>query len=47
MPALVVGVHAFVPRSVKDVNGRDKPGHNGCDAGGRLYRSRLIALIAP
>jgi len=29
MPALVAGIHAFMPRKIKDVDGRDKPGHDG------------------
>ena len=28
MPALVAGIHAFVVGTVKDVDGRDKPGHD-------------------
>jgi hypothetical protein len=30
MPGLVPGIHAFLA-SVKDVDGRDKPGHDGTD----------------
>ena len=29
MPALVAGIHDFKPSSNKDVDGRDKPGHDG------------------
>jgi hypothetical protein len=28
MPALVAGIHDFLPRSKKVVDGRDKPGHD-------------------
>jgi hypothetical protein len=27
MPALIAGIHVFKPCSIKDVDGRDKPGH--------------------
>jgi 2-oxoglutarate ferredoxin oxidoreductase subunit beta len=29
MPALVAGIHAFRARGTQDVDGRDKPGHDG------------------
>jgi hypothetical protein len=28
MPALVAGIHALKTRKIKDVDGRDKPGHD-------------------
>jgi hypothetical protein len=28
MPALVAGIHVFLYSSIKDVDGRDKPGHD-------------------
>jgi hypothetical protein len=28
VPGLVPGIHVFVPTSKKDVDGRDKPGHD-------------------
>jgi hypothetical protein len=28
MPGLVSGIHVLAPDSYKDVNGRDKPGHD-------------------
>jgi len=28
MPGLVPGIHVFLRRGVKDVDGRDKPGHD-------------------
>jgi hypothetical protein len=28
MPALVAGIHVFLNGSAKDVDGRDKPGHD-------------------
>jgi hypothetical protein len=34
MPGLVPGIHVFGNRSKKDVDGRDRPGH---DAENRLY----------
>jgi len=29
MPGLVPGIHVLVARKKKDVDGRDKPGHDG------------------
>ena len=29
MPALVAGIHVLIASAVKDVDGRDKPGHDG------------------
>jgi hypothetical protein len=29
MPALVAGIHVLKANKVKDVDGRDKPGHDG------------------
>ena len=31
MPALVAGIHEFVTSSRQDVDGRDKPGHDGTE----------------
>jgi hypothetical protein len=31
MPALVAGIHAFEAVQIKDVDGRDKPGHDEVD----------------
>jgi hypothetical protein len=28
MPALVAGIHVFMMCKIKDVDGRDEPGHN-------------------
>jgi hypothetical protein len=28
MPGLVPGIHVFLPWCIKDVDGRDKPGHD-------------------
>jgi hypothetical protein len=28
MPGLVPGIHVFAPSTKKDVDGRDKPGHD-------------------
>jgi hypothetical protein len=30
MPGLVPGIHDLLGRGEKDVDGRDKPGHDGC-----------------
>ena len=32
MPALVAGIHVFHRVGKQDVDGRDKPGHDGCYA---------------
>jgi hypothetical protein len=29
MPAIVAGIHVFLSRQIEDVDGRDKPGHDG------------------
>jgi citronellyl-CoA dehydrogenase len=29
MPGLVPGIHVFLPEAKQDVDGRDKPGHDG------------------
>jgi len=39
MPALVAGIHVLRPCEIKDVDGRDKPGHDG----GGVVRSFLLA----
>jgi hypothetical protein len=31
MPGLVPGIHVLVNRTMKDVDGRDKPGHDALD----------------
>ncbi|MEH2671051.1 hypothetical protein DXU07_17125 [Bradyrhizobium elkanii] len=31
MPGLVPGIHVFVSTQRKDVDGRDKPGHDGAE----------------
>jgi hydroxymethylglutaryl-CoA lyase len=31
MPGLVPGIHAFLRPTIKDVDGRDKPGHDVFD----------------
>jgi hypothetical protein len=41
MPGLVPGIHVFVPRE-KDVDGRDKPGHDEAEI--RAARPYAIAL---
>jgi hypothetical protein len=35
MPGLVPGIHAFLVWLPKDVDGRDKPGHDGCEGGAK------------
>jgi hypothetical protein len=32
MPALVAGIHVFFLSTLKDVDGRDKPGHDDGEA---------------
>ena len=32
MPALVAGIHVFKAGRVKDVDGRDKPGHDSLES---------------
>jgi hypothetical protein len=32
MPALVAGIHVFSAARKQDVDGRDKPGHDGYEA---------------
>jgi hypothetical protein len=44
MPGLVPGIHVLFSLCSKDVDGRDKPGHDGVDIKYRLYR--LITLAA-
>ena len=40
MPGLAPGIHVFAATSEKDVNGRDKPGHDDDeDESDRPYRS--------
>jgi len=36
MPALVAGIHVFLPRQNKDVDGRNKSGHDESPADLRL-----------
>jgi hypothetical protein len=31
MPALVAGIHVLIVSRIKDVDGRDKPGHDGAE----------------
>ncbi|MEH2671564.1 hypothetical protein DXU07_19810 [Bradyrhizobium elkanii] len=53
MPGFVPGIHVFVSTRRKDVDGRDKPGHDGaeesvhsiCDCPARL-RGRERAAVA-
>jgi hypothetical protein len=46
MPALVAGIHVFLCLGSKDVDGRDKPGHEGeenAQAAGRSDDARPFA----
>jgi len=54
MPGLVPGIHAFLPRGCKDVDGRVKPGHDGegvqtgqagTIAGTRMDRRAFMSLL--
>jgi hypothetical protein len=37
LPALVAGIHALTGCETKDVDGRDKPGHDAREAFANLY----------
>jgi hypothetical protein len=39
MPALVAGIHVLLPRRWKDVDGRDKPGHDEA----RHFRQYIVS----
>jgi hypothetical protein len=39
MPARVAGIHVLNPLEIKDVDGRDKPGHDG---GGPISRAAML-----
>ncbi len=41
MPGLVPGIHVLGYRSEKDVDGRDKPGHDEFSHGRRFYWSHF------
>jgi hypothetical protein len=53
MPGLVPGIHVFLSWCIKDVDGRDKPGHDGGDqaemrersasASGRVFEENVIS----
>ncbi len=45
MAGLVPGIHAFLGRAVKDVDGRDKPGHDACNWSSLRPTLRTIAAI--
>jgi hypothetical protein len=46
MPALVAGIHVLWPCNSKDVDGRDKPGHDKSkDVGGRDIGVRKHAVL--
>src|SRR5438132_11348371 len=48
VPGLVPGIHVLVPMKQKDVDGRDKPGHDEIAIYGSLKRQfRLAAGVAP
>jgi hypothetical protein len=40
MPALVAGIHVLNPFEIKDVDGRDKPGHDG---GAAISRAAMMS----
>ncbi len=47
MPALVAGIHVFLSASSKDVDGRDKPGHDGVGiCGRRTYGIFFTTLVS-
>jgi hypothetical protein len=41
MPGLVPGIHVLFCCGVKDVDGRDKPGHDDTDGAYAKYRSSI------
>jgi hypothetical protein len=43
MPALVAGIHALNPLEIEDVDGRDKPAHDG---GGTVSRTAMLPGVA-
>ena len=52
MPALVAGIHVLTHRKSKDVDGRDKPGHDGirdspADFGKNAFDSNLNEILIP
>jgi len=40
----VPGIPTFVRRSIKDVDGRDKPGHDGVDNKARRHSAPRFAM---
>jgi hypothetical protein len=42
MPGLVPGIHVLLPMSEKDVDGRDKPGHD--EGGGQIDAGTLLSI---
>ena len=46
MPGLVPGIHVLKTASTKDVDGRDKPGHDGETAGSAASPMSLFAKIS-
>jgi hypothetical protein len=43
MPGLVPGIHVFLSMHAKDVDGRDKPGHDDTD---RIKKQKCEATMA-
>ena len=46
MPGLVPGIHVFVSTSKKDVDGRDKPGHDEPIESARFHRLHFRAGLS-
>ena len=44
MPGLVPGIHVFLSRCAKDVDGRDKPGHDGVKLNVRRTLAPIMSL---
>jgi hypothetical protein len=44
MPGLMPGIHVF-HSCLKDVDGRDKPGHDGGDAKGSFLMSMMMRRV--
>jgi hypothetical protein len=45
MPGLVPGIHVFRAFGSKDVDGRDKPGHDDGDQQANAYSALLTSLM--
>jgi hypothetical protein len=44
MPALVAGIHVFLAARKQDVDGRDKPGHDGMEAANTTLIAQFLRV---